>query len=208
MATADLIGDVSTAVTKNVLPLANDFIPGATQGYAPAPFENPVFFAPQTGRENLLATWGNLLRGSVRSFYTSVSGLHQVPFSCAGPSTFTWDRLSVELMRIANLGQNWDGEGAEPVPLEAVKTAAVLLFLAKSTVAHIPVTQCTFPSITPAVEGGVTVNWIRGGKELKCTVLGSTVEVVRWRSPDRYESDGLWEIPAWRVAEHFEWLLR
>ena len=70
------------------------------------------------------------------------------------------------------------------------------------------IAQCTVPIVMPAIDGGVILKWVQGGRELKCIVRGDIVEVVRWRSLDGYESDGFWEIPVPRVAEHFEWLLQ
>jgi hypothetical protein len=114
-------------------------------------------------------------------------------------------------MRIASLERNWDGEGAEPVPQQATTNAAVLLFLAKAAkeaMEQSTITQCTFPIVLPTVDGGVILKWVQGNRELKCIVRGDIVEVIRWRSLDGFESDGFWEIPVTRVAEHFEWLLQ
>jgi hypothetical protein len=111
-------------------------------------------------------------------------------------------------MRIASLDQNWDGEGAEPVPPRAAINTAVLLSLARAAVEQSAINDCPVPIVIPAVDGGVTLKWVQGDRELKCTVRGDIVEVVRWRSPNAYESDGYWEIPVQLVAEHFRWLIQ
>jgi hypothetical protein len=111
-------------------------------------------------------------------------------------------------MRIASLEGNWDDEGAEPVPQKAARDASILLFLARAAAEQSPIARCPLPTIVPAVDGGVTLKWVQGNRELKCIVRSDNVEVVRWRSLDRYESDGFWELPVQRVAEHFEWLLQ
>lgn len=202
MATAEIVRDASTATTSTVVPLLSGYIPGSTQEYgittssqqSPA----PVFFAPHHG--HALATyWGSLLLGSVHAFYSFV------------PSTsnsVAWERLSLELMRIASLEPNWDGEEADAVSLVAVNNAALLLSNAKMLIAHSTIIEDTVPALIPSVDGGVILKWLRGNKELKCTIFGERVEVVRWRSLDRYESDGFWEVAVPQVSEHFEWLLQ
>ena len=207
MATAEIIRDSSRAV-----PLYGDAIQGSIQdfvgvragsGKSPA----PVFYVPEREPGAAESIWGILVNGTVRArgwFETIVAPKvgHQTS------RTFPWDRLNLELMRIASLKPNWDGEGAEPVPQQATTNAAVLLFMARAAIDQSPIVQCTLPTIIPAVDGGVTLKWVQGNRELKCIVRGDIVEVVRWRSLDRYESDGYWEIPVPRVVEHFEWLLQ
>ena len=214
MATAELFGDVPLAITSTVGPPIGASIPGSTQTYEmtlpSANTRTSVFFPPQPKNGELTAYWGNQLKGAVRWFRAVVSGeTHSAILnSNISNSSFAWDRLSIELMRIASLGPNWDGEGAEAVPQSAVVTTAELLFLARTVSRRPTVAQSSFPTLMPAVDGGVTFKWTRAGKELKCTVLDGTVEVVRWKSPDGYESDGMWEIPVSKVAEHFEWLVQ
>ncbi len=168
----------------------------------------PVFFAPHS--EASATYWGVLLRGVVRRFFALIVG--QDPRALVSAATerniFAWERLSLDLMRLSSLGPNWDGEGAEQIPQMAIKNAAVLLSLAKSATSQAPTSQCPLPSVIPAVDGGVIFKWIREPKELKCTVRTDFVEVVRWKSPDAYDSDGYWEVPVQKVAEHVEWLLR
>ena len=214
MATAEIIGDVSTAVTFAAIPLSENAIQGSTRSFGlPAhsqQFPAPLVFGPPTGLGETALYWGNLFGGTIRASYTFVTTGYESSRvgSAASVSPVAWERLGLELMRIASLEPDWDGEGAESVPQKAVTAAAVLLALAKKTAEQSTIAQCSVPIISPAIEGGVTLKWIHGSKELKCTLLGDTVEVVRWRSPDRYESDGFWEIPVPRVAEHFEWLLQ
>lgn len=213
MATAEILRDLSTTVTENATPISADVLPGSTQEYGPTPNSmrspTPVFFAPRQ-HDGLTTYWGVLLRGVVRSFFALITGQDAPSFasSATGSNAFAWERLSLELMRFSSLRPNWDGEGAEQVPQKAINNAAVLLFLAKSTMSQATVAQCPMPSIIPAVDAGVIFKWIREPKELKCTVRSDFVEVVRWRSPDVYDSDGYWEVPIQRVAEHFKWLLR
>jgi hypothetical protein len=213
VATAEIVRDASTTIMENAAPILSDAIQGSTQEYDHTPnstlYPTPVFFAPQ--HQDALATyWGVLIRGAVRNFFTLIS--RSSPTALASPTaderSFAWDRLSLELMRIASLEPNWDGEGAEIVPQTAVKNAAVLLYLARGAVQQSTIPECPVPSVIPTIDGGVTFKWVRQPKELKCTVRTEIVEVVRWRSPDRYESDGYWEVPVQRVAEHFQWLLR
>jgi len=213
VATAEIVRDVSTAVTENATPIFADVVPGSTQEYGLTPNSmgspTPVFFAPQ--RHDGLATyWRVLMRGVVRSFFVLIAG--ENPSALASSQTernaFAWERLSLELMRFSSLTPDWDCEGAEQIPQMAIKNTAVLLFLAKSAMSHATVAQCPMPLIVPAVDGGVIFKWTCGPKELKCTVRANFVEVVRWRSPDVYDSDGYWEIPIQRVAEHFKWLLQ
>jgi hypothetical protein len=213
MATAEIFRDVSMAATANAVPMVGDAIQGSTQEYgvtrgsqqAPA----PIFFAPP--HQGKLATyWGSMLHGVVRTFYAFVPGGNPISPACAlgSRSFFAWDRLSLDLMRIASLERNWDGEGAEPVPRDATTNAVVLLFLARAAMEQSKTAHCPVPIVIPAVDGGVILKWVQGGRELKCTVRGDIIEVVRWRSPNGYESDGFWEIPVDRVVEHFEWLLQ
>ncbi len=211
MATAEIYRDLSIAATGSAIPLAGDAIQGSTQEYRVTSnsqhFPAPIFFAPEH-QEKLATYWGSMLHGVVRSFYSFISGSTPASIGCAaGRSFFAWDRLSLDLMRIASLERNWDGEGAEPVPQKAATNATVLLFLARTAMEKSAMVQCSAPIITPDVEGGVVLKWVQGNRELKCIVRGDIVEVVRWRSVHRYDSDGFWEIPVQRVAEHFEWLL-
>jgi hypothetical protein len=169
------------------------------------------------------------------------------------------------LERIAKLGYDWDGEGAEAISNESLKTAASLVRIAEDVtqkvmgqndalnrllstffgpdVAHSLTTQGSIvsiysnhpgleqkkatglirdpwdailaktntwsvPGLYPTVEGGVTLKWILRGKELQCTALGDTVEVIRWGSVDSYDSDDLWDLKVDQTREHFEWLMR
>jgi hypothetical protein len=64
------------------------------------------------------------------------------------------------------------------------------------------------PGLYPTVEGGVTLKWIHRGKELQCTAQGDIVEVIRWKSTDAYDSDGLWDLNVEQIREHIEWLMR
>jgi hypothetical protein len=205
MATAELTGNPLTMITRTATPLAGNEI---TVG--PSKFRNPVFFAPHSGVSEENAYWGILMGQTARVLYTFATwGEHPSVFrSAGGVSAFEWERLSLELMRIANLESNWDGEGGEAVQQSTVTTTTILLTIAKSVMERFADSPSTVPALFPTVEGGAALNWIRGQKELKCTVFGDIVEVVRWRSPDRFESDGLWEIPVPRVREHFEWLFQ
>ena len=207
MATAEIIKDS----TKSV-PLYGDAIQGSIQDYIGVhacswKSHAPVFYIPEKEPGATESIWGILAYGTVRArrrFETIVAPKAGYQTS----RTFPWDRLNLELMRIASLKPNWDGEGAEPVPQQATTNAAILLFMARAARDQSTIAQCTFPILIPAIDGGVTLKWVQGIRELKCTVRADVVEVVRWRSLDGYESDGFWEIPVQRVAEHFEWLLQ
>jgi len=132
--------------------------------------------------------------------------LSVAPLQTAQP--VEWERLDFELMRLGNLGPNWDGEGAEAVSPVSVHTVRILLRLAREASARVPFAQYSLPSLFASIEGGICLKWDVGQRELKCVAVGETVEVIRWRSRDRFESDGFWELSAPKVAEHFEWLLR
>jgi hypothetical protein len=64
------------------------------------------------------------------------------------------------------------------------------------------------PGLYPTVDGGVTLKLFFEGKELKCTAMGGTIEVIRWKSSESYESDGLWELNIEQIWEHLEWLMK
>ena len=176
-----------------------------------------------------------------------------------------WSSLTSELERIAKLGHNWDGEGAEAISEESVSTAATLVKIAQDVTGKVmgrngalnwllsafcgpdiglsltthglfasihsnrpgpeqkaaagligdpwdailaKTYTVSVPGLYPTVEGGVTLKWILRGKELQCTALGDTVEVIRWKSADSYDSDGLWDLKVEQTREHFEWLMR
>jgi hypothetical protein len=219
VATAEVIHDPSTsAITEAAIPLLVRNVPGSTQGYEiSSEAQTPVFFAPGSGfglgvTVHLAGSiWRDLFRETVSGFYTSVAKNYMSWFIdvTERKSSVAWDRLNLELMRAASLQPNWDGEGAEPIPPNAVTTASILLSIAKNSTEQLAGGSTpSLPSLFPSVDGGITLKWIRGTKELKCTVFGNTVEVVRWRSLDAYESEGLWEVPVQEVGEHVEWLLR
>lgn len=168
-----------------------------------------------------------------------------------------WNSLSSELERIAKLGYDWDGEGAEAITSDSVITVLTLLKIGQEVKRNIEIENESFnrflkscywpsqgltvndlltqeqkpqilsgltgdpwdafrqeistetsPSLYPSVEGGITLKWIHRGKELQCTAFGDTVEVIRWKSSDAYDSDGLWDMKVEQTREHFEWLLR
>jgi hypothetical protein len=214
MATAEFVGNPLTSITRAATPLAGEVIQGSTQEYeitvSSPKFRTPVYFAPQHDFEELNAYWGSLIGQPARTLYSFAGwGHHPSAYHSIGrESSFEWERLSFDLMRIASLEPNWDGEGAEAVSQNAVKGATILLFLARSAMEQYAHSPGPMPTLYATVEGSVALKWIHGQKELKCTVLGDIVEVVRWRSLDRYESDGFWEIPVGRVGEHLEWLLQ
>jgi hypothetical protein len=64
------------------------------------------------------------------------------------------------------------------------------------------------PKLYPRVDGDLSLKWAYDAKELDCTAMGESVEVIRWSSPDLFESDGLWDLAAEQTREHFEWLIR
>jgi hypothetical protein len=158
-----------------------------------------MFFAPRHDRQQSASYWETLFRATIRAFYAIASQPRR--------NAAAWDRLTLELMLIANLGPNWDREGAEPISPTSVRTAAILLQFARVAAESSDVVH-PLPLLVPSVEGGITLKWIRAEKELKCTVNGESVEVVRWGSAEAYESQGLWELPVKRVPEHFAWLLQ
>lgn len=130
----------------------------------------------------------------------------------AGTNAVAWDRLDLDLMRIASLRANWDDDGADPISQKAVTNTQLLLILARQYLSYSHIEQGATPVLAPTVEGGITLQWIRGRREMKCTVLNDLVEVSRWSSPDKYESDGYWEVPVNRISEglkeHFDWILQ
>jgi hypothetical protein len=119
-----------------------------------------------------------------------------------------WERLNLELMRLGSLRSDWDREGAEAVSPASVRTAQTLLRLAREACARYSPPQYSIPFLFASTDGGIAIKWHVGLRELKCVAVDDSVEVVRWSSTDKFESDGYWEIPANKVAEHFEWLLR
>jgi hypothetical protein len=189
------------AATDKAVPLVGNYIPGSTQQFSmtESSEKSPVFYAPHHGRVEQLTYWGSLAQGTIHALYLAAALSINIPV--------TAERISLELMRIASLESNWDGEGAEAISQDVVTNASLLLTLASNVVDHSTIIESPVPLLIPSVEGAVILKWAYRGKELKCTVFGDRVEVVRWRSKDRYESDGLWEIPVQLVLEHFEWLI-
>lgn len=217
MATAEVVRNaVIEAVTSSVVPLTSKTIQGSTQLYEVTSNSqlaaSPIFFAPSPGlgQTAVYSYWDDLFRGTVSGVYAFVPTEGRAPMFAFGfrKVSLAWDRLSLELMRLASLGPNWDGEAAEAITQKSVSTAGILLLLAKDATQRSTALACSLPTLFPSVEGGITFKWARKGKELKCTVLEDVVEVIRWKSSERYESDGLWELPVQGVAEHFEWLMR
>jgi hypothetical protein len=213
MATAELVGNPLTSITR-AAPLAGGVIQGSAQEYettvSSPKFQTPFYFAPQQDLEGLNAYWGSLIWGPARNLYSFASrGYHASAYQSIGREmSFEWERLSFDLMRIASLEPNWDSEGADAVSQIAVKATTILLLIARSAMEQSSFSSRPMPTLFPTAEGSVALRWVHGHKELKCTVLGDIVEVVRWSSPDRFESDGFWEVPVRSVGEHLEWLLQ
>ena len=204
MATAVMIGDMSATNTQTVVPLSCEVVQGSTQVYqrTAESWQSPVpvFYAPYADQGESAAYWDLLFRSSQRTRYAVIVRSER--------NAFPWDRLVLDLMRISTLPDNWDGEGAEAVPANALSAASMLLSLARAAAESPSRLECPAPGLYPSIEGGVVLKWVSGDRELKCTVMGETVEVVRWRSADAYASDGLWDVPVQGVWEHFEWLLQ
>jgi hypothetical protein len=202
LATVEYITDAYISTTEKVAPLESEGLQGSTQVYSISPSSQrwPVLFVPQADRQELTTYWGSLHRTAARVLYTTGSPVVD--------NSGAWDRLSLELMRIGSLPGNWDGEGAEGIPSVVVRNASIILNFARNTAERSIIRRVPLPSIVPSVEGGIIFKWARGNKELKCTAFSDFAEVVRWRSRDAYESEGLWEVPVHRVSEHFEWLLQ
>jgi hypothetical protein len=112
------------------------------------------------------------------------------------------------MMRISTLPRDWDGDGAQAISADAVRTAYTLLSLAQTAAQSCRLLQCPVPGVFPSVDGTIVLKWVVGSKELKCTATDVMVEVVRWSSVEAYESDGLWEVPVHQISEHFAWLLQ
>ena len=199
------------------------------------------------------------------AWYTSLGQWNRNADQARSLGSNDWSPLISELTRISKFGDNWDGEGAEHVSEESVKTALSLINIAQdvkrevadqnepfkwrispfcepeistslttqgsiaSILTYSPeqepstatelirdawnailarISTESVPGLYPTVEGGVTLKWIHRGKELQCTALGDTVEVIRWKSADSYDSDGLWDLNVEETREHFEWLMR
>lgn len=229
MATAELIQNLPAAAVKEVVPIFGGSARGATQDYTVTVNSQrhpvAVFFAPAGDRRVLTDYWGDLLHSTVRPVYVAVPrGFFAgqsviVPWLLAAEAPYAslqlgeinavgWDRLGLELMRIASLEPNWDGEGAEAVASGSVINAQVLMRLAREAVGLSSIFNCPLPRLNPSADGGITVKWLFNGKELKCTAYERHVEIIRWRSSDRFESDGFWEVPAQKATEHFNWLLK
>jgi len=228
MATAKLTWENLNFPAKNdIVPVYGGFARALTKEmgvvtesskYPAAPF---LFFAPY---DNEVAKyWGELLFPQKEPVYLSVltgawgeEAILESPLASIGTAAVPqralfsaeWDRLKLELMRLGSLGQNWDGEDAEAVSPTSVRTARTLLDLAQEASARAPYRQSPPPTLFASVEGGIAIKWHLGPRELKCVALGDKVEVIRWSSSERFESDGFWEVPAHEVAEHFKWLLQ
>lgn len=209
MTTAEMVLENPAAVMRAATPLASGIIQGSTSSFDRTA-KSPVFFASPAAPGTTVAFWETFVDHAVR-FYTMVTmaptDRSRILMCSPSISSLSWDRLSIELMRIANLPPNWDGESADAPSKLAVKTAGDLLIIAQTVVELATTAECPLPALFPTVDGGVLLKWTYGDKELKCTVVGDGVEVIRWKSVQAYESDGLWELPVRRVAEHFEWLL-
>ena len=213
MATAEILRDTSLAVTVNAAPLVATAIQGSTQFFQKSNVESPTLFVEPTApgvSGGLYSAWESVKAGPPNWVFMMASNERH---TTEWPSTLCedalrWDRVRLELMRIASLVPNWDGEGADPVSPNAVKQAGILLQSAKNAAESAELVDYPLPTIYAALDGGVTLKWTRAGKELKCTAYGDQVEVIRWRSPEVYEADGFWEIPVTKIGEHFDWLLR
>jgi hypothetical protein len=213
MATAEFVRDGSLSVTEIARPLAGDAIQGSTQEFSVTAesqrYPTPIFFAPQHQQDDLTLYWESLFRGVARSFYAMLTGISSTILNfSAGGNARAWDRLNLELMRIASLRENWDGEGAAAISYESAGSASTLLSLARAAPGKFDAITYAMPLLVPSVDGGITLKWVHNSKELHCTVDGNTAEVIRWSSLDAYESDGLWETPIHGVAEHFRWLFQ
>jgi len=213
MATAELIRDESLSTTHCASPLVEAVIQGSTQTFC-TPSNSlhsprPVFFSPPYVAGGQMSIWAPLrLKTIAGFFYSSFFQPPAIENILVTRSSLQWDRLGLDLMRIADLKVNWDGEGADAIPPEAVKNAGYLLAIAKAVAENSPFPIASSPVLSPSLEGGVGMTWTHELREVKCMVLSDVVEVIRWRSPDRFESDGFWELPVQRVVEHFEWLLQ
>lgn len=69
----------------------------------------------------------------------------QAALLTAGTDSLAWEWLGLELMRIAALPVNWDGEGAETIDYRAVLNAAFVLVLARVAVDHAGLIQYPLP---------------------------------------------------------------
>jgi hypothetical protein len=118
-----------------------------------------------------------------------------------------WDRARLELLRMSELGLNWDGENAQPVMEETVRTATVLLNEAALLADITRAPDEARPKIIPSPNGSITFKFVRADKELKCIVNQDMVEVLRWQPLAAFEAENLWEVPVSGVPEHIAWLL-
>jgi hypothetical protein len=230
MATAELISNglgfprgkgIMTLFGGSALGLTKDVgVVSDSLRYPSAPF---LFY--EGGEQFDVANlWGGLLLSGIRALYYAVPvsrskwsentppGAMEAPQVAHGflspIVSLRWDRLDLELMRVSALELNWDGEGAEPVSQETIRTAQLVLELARETATSEPHPQIPLPVLFASVEGEVVLKWQFRERELKCIVIGRKVEAIRWSSHDQFESDGFWEIRPADVAEHFEWLVR
>lgn len=144
--------------------------------------------------------WRLLTRAFIYAVYTL--------FKLHPENRGVWDRLKLELLRIAQLPGNWDSENAEAVAPGTVVTASRLLDLCRGVSRSLPNAIRSTPILLASPEGSIVIKWINGNRELKCIVTDDVVEVLRWSPLDAYESEGMWEVAAEGVLEHIEWLLR
>jgi hypothetical protein len=148
---------------------------------------------------------GGMIRAVVYqpNFAASV-GLDELAYNTFRTNAYMSD-LRRKVAGFAQLSQNWDREGAEPISRETISTALQII-------EHIAIVlerknTSSLPSVRPFPDGSVFFKWICGQKELAITVEGRNLEVQRWEPLDAFQSQGLWEIPVDATAEHVEWVL-
>lgn len=112
--------------------------------------------------------------------------------SFAEPINPSWLPAALrELSSFAELRPNWDGYQAAPVGLSAIATAARVLRGLPPSLRR--------PTLTPTAEGGISLQWQRGGHDFSLEVTESRPAVVYAQSGDRWWEGPLDEAPGFVV---------
>jgi hypothetical protein len=114
--------------------------------------------------------------------------------------------LMVQLRRIRDLPDCWDGEEAQRISEAAGKTGEAIIKL----ILQIALSFLAVPTtrLGPLPDGSLRFESTHSNKELFLTVSDNAIEIQAWQPLDATESVGYWNTDAEGAREHLEWLVK
>lgn len=109
------------------------------------------------------------------------------------------------ILELERLQADWDGYGSPPVGRETASRTIGLI----RQIAELGVENLTAPFVGPVADGGITLEWKAGSRQMSIVVLPEgSIEYLKWESSEQFEEGELSLRSPGRLRELVSWLTR